>query len=349
MNSTIVAVDLAKNVFEIAVAGADWKVTERHRLNRSRFARFFVQCPPCRIVMEACGSAHHWARELLKSGHQVELLPAQYVQQYVKRNKTDRADAAALIEAARCSDIRPVPIKSIEQQQIQALHRLRSQWLSTRHRYINMLRGILREFGIPIPLGANVAKAQIGLALAEAANAIPPALRPTLLEMLTDVRTLEAKIIAVERELAALTRSDTTVQQLQDIPGIGPLTSTALRATVGDIQRFPSARHFASWTGLTASERSSAERRRLGHISKKGDIYLRTLIVHGARSALLAARRAERAGRPLDHLRRWALDCERRSGHNKATVALANRLARIVWATWKHDRVFDGNWALKAH
>ena len=349
MNCTTVAVDLAKNVFEIAVAGADWKVTERHRLNRAKFARFFVHRLPCRVVMEACGTAHHWAREIVKLGHQVELLPAHYVQKYVKRNKTDRADAAALIEAARCSDIRSVPIKTIEQQQIQSLHRLRSQWLSTRHRYINMLRGVLREFGIAIPLGANVAKAQIGLALAEADRGVPPALRPTLLDMLADVRTLEGKIIAVERELAALTQSDTTVQQLQNIPGIGPLTSTALRATVGDIQRFPSARHFASWLGLTASERSSAERRRLGRISKQGDIYLRTLIVHGARSALLAATRAERAGRPLDHLRRWALECERRSGHNKATVALANRLARIVWATWKHERAFDGNWALKAH
>jgi transposase len=247
MNSTTVAVDLAKNVFEVAVTGSDWKVTERHRLSRARFVQFFVHRPPCRVVMEACGSAHHWARELAKSGHQVELLPAQYVRAYVRRNKTDRADAAALLEAARCADLRPVPVKTIEQQQIQSLHRLRSQWLSTRHRYVNALRGSLREFGVVIPIGVHRAKEQIGLALAEADNGIPTGLRPTLFEMLTEVRALEDKIAAVERELDALTRSDARVRQLQDIPGIGLLTGTALRAAVGDIQRFPSGRHFASW------------------------------------------------------------------------------------------------------
>jgi transposase len=171
----------------------------------------------------------------------------------------------------------------------------------------------------------NVAKDRIGTALADPESEVPPALRATLAEMLQEIRFLEQKIL-----------------------GIGALTSTALRAIVGDIQRFPSGRHFASWLGLTPNERSSAEKRRLGKISKQGDVYLRTLIVHGARSALLGAHRAERSGHPLDHLRRWALDCERQRGHNKATVALANRLARIVWATWTHERPFDGNWSTQA-
>jgi transposase len=273
------------------------------------------------------------------------LLPAQYVRAYVKRNKTDRADAAALIEAARCGEILPVPVKSIEQQQIQALHRLRTQCVASRLRGINALRGILREFGLTIPLGANIAKNQIGIALAEAENDIPDALRPALGAALADVRALEERILAIERELTTLSRHDQTVRQLREIPGVGLLTGTALRASVCDIQRFPSGRHFASWLGLTARERSSAECRRLGGISKRGDIYLRTLLVHGARSALLAARRTEKSGKPLDRLRHWALQCERRCGHNKATVALANRLARIVWASWKYDRPFNGNWA----
>jgi transposase len=344
MNFTTVGVDLAKNVFEIAVAGPDWKIIERHRLNRAKFALFFVHRSPCRFIMEACGSAHHWARKISSCGHQVQLLPAQYVRAYVKRNKTDSADAAALIEAARCGDIRPVPVKSIEQQQIQALHRLRTQWMASRLRCINGLRGILREFGILISVGANVAKDQIGVSLAEADSGIPDGLRPALADALREVRILEERIVGIERELAALTREDDAVRQLREIPGVGLLTGTALRAGVGDIQRFPSARHFASWLGLTAREHSSAESRRLGRISKRGDVYLRTLLVHGARSALLAARRAERSGKPLDRLRRWALDCERRTGHNKATVALANRLARIVWATWKYQRSFSGNW-----
>lgn len=348
MNFTTVAVDLAKNVFELAVAGPDWRIAERHRLTGARFRQFFVHHAPCRVVMEACGSAHYWARTLAASGHQVELLPPQYIRAYVRRNKTDRADAAALIEAARCGDIRPVPVKTVEQQQLQSLHRLRTQWQAARLRSINVLRGILREFGVMIPVGASAAKARIALELAEPGNGIPDGLRPALYEALTDIRSLEARIVGIERTLAALTRDDETVRQLQQIPGIGLLTGTALRATVGDIQRFPSGRHFASWLGLTARERSSAESRRLGRISKRGDVYLRTLLVHGARSALLAAHRTSKTGRPLDRLRQWALDCERRTGHNKATVALANRLARIVWATWKYDRPYDGNWATPA-
>lgn len=348
MNSTTVAVDLAKSVFEVAVADADWRIAEHHRLNRARFAAFFVHRSPCQVVMEACGSAHYWARRIAACGHRVQLLPAQYVRAYVRRNKTDRADAAALIEAARCADIRPVPVKTLEQQQVLALHRLRSQWMSTRHRYVNTLRGLLREFGIPIALGVTAAQSQIGAALADPETEVPAGVRPALTRMLKEIAALEQKIDSVERDLAALSRSDERVQQMREIPGIGLLTSTAIRATVGDIQRFPSGRHFASWLGLTAREYSSAEHRRLGGISKRGDVYLRTLLVHGARSALLAAHRSQRSGRPLDRLRQWALDCERLRGHNKATVALANRLARILWATWKYERTFDGNWARQA-
>ena len=348
MNATIVAVDLAKNIFEIAAADADWRIGQRSRLPRAKFFGFFVQLKPCQVVMEACGSAHYWARRIGALGHTVRLLPAHYVKPYVRRNKTDRADAAALLEAARCAGIHEVPVKTVEAQKIQSLHRLRSQWMSTRQRYMNTLRGILREFGFAIPLGVNVAKDRIGTALADPESEVPQALRATLADMLQEVRLLEEKILAVEHQLNALTRADGRVQQLRQIPGIGALTSTALRAIVGDIQRFPSGRHFASWLGLTPSERSSAERRRLGKISKQGDVYLRTLLVHGARSVLLAAHRAVRAGHSLDRLRQWVLDCERQRGHNKATVALANRLARIVWATWKHERAYDAHWIAAA-
>jgi transposase len=347
MNSTTVAVDLAKSVFEVAVADADWRIGAHQRLNRARFAAFFVRREPCRVVMEACGSAHYWARRIAACGHEVRLLPAQYVRAYVRRNKTDRADAAALIEAVRCADIQPVPVKTLEQQQVLALHRVRSQWMSTRHRYVNTLRGILREFGVPIALGVTAAKTQIRAVLAEQSE-VPAGVRSALTRMLEEIRALEDKIDSVERELATLSRSDERVRQMREIPGIGLLTSTAIRATVGDIQRFPSGRHFASWLGLTAREYSSAEHRRLGGISKRGDVYLRTLLVHGARAVLLAAHRAQRSGRSVDRLRQWALDCERQRGHNKATVALANRLARILWATWKYERPFDGNWARQA-
>jgi transposase len=251
-----------------------------------------------------------------------------------------------LIEAARCSEIRAVPVKTLEQQQVLALHRLRAQWMSTGHRYLNTMLGLLREFGVAIPLGAHVARAHIARQLASPSQDLPAALQPLLTQMLADVAQLEQRIEQVDHQLSAITRTDPIVQRLREIPGVGPLTSTAMRATVGNIERFSSARRYASWLGLTPREYSSGERRRLGGISKQGDVYLRTLLVHGARAALLAAHRQQRSGHPLDRLRLWALKCEAARGHNVATVALANRMARIAWATWKYDRPFDGNWAV---
>jgi transposase len=341
MNATTVGVDLAKNVFEIALADERGHIVERQRLNRARFDRFFVNRPPCRIVMEACGSAHHHARRLGSQGHEVVLLPAQYARAYVRRNKTDAADAAALIEAARCPEIRPVPIKSVDQQALQQLHRLRSQWMATRTRRLNFLRGCLREFGISIPAGAQRAIQVVRDALAAQHPAVPPLLHSSLLEVLDEISSLEQRGKHIDGELARLSEHDPIVERLLKIPGVGPLTATALRASVVGVQRFPSGRHFASWLGLTSREHSSGERRRLGRISKQGDPYLRTLLIHGARAVLLAARSAQRRGRSLDRLRTWALELQERRGHNKAAVALANKLARIVWATWRHERDFS--------
>jgi transposase len=290
--------------------------------------------------MEACGSAHHHARRLSSQGHEVVLLPAQYARAYVRRNKTDAADAAALIEAARCPDIRPVPIKSVDQQALQQLHRLRSQWMAARTARINFLRGSLREFGICIPLGAHRAIQSVREALSNSLSPVPVLLHSSLLELLAEIDSLAQRCKRIERELTRLNEHDPVVERLLQIPGVGSLTATALRASVVDIQRFPSARHFASWLGLTSREHSSGEHRRLGRISKQGDPYLRTLLIHGARAVLLAARSAQRRGSPLDRLRIWALDLQERRGHNKTAVALANKLARIVWATWRYDRDF---------
>jgi transposase len=323
MDATTVGVDLAKNVFEIALADERGHIVERQRLSRARFDRFFVNRPACRVVMEACGSAHHHARRLSSQGHEVVLLPAQYARAYVRRNKTDAADAAALIEAARCPDIRPVPVKSVDQQALQQLHRLRSQWMSARTARINFLRGSLREFGVCVPVGAPRAIQAVRDTLASPLCPVPALLHSSLLELLAEIDSLAQRC------------------KLLQIPGVGPLTATALRASVVDIQRFPTGRHFASWLGLTSREHSSGERRRLGRISKQGDPYLRTLIIHGARAVLLAARSAQRKGSSLDRLRTWALCLQERRGHNKAAVALANKLARIVWATWRHERDFS--------
>jgi transposase len=345
MHATTVGVDLAKTRFELAIGDQHLGMVRRERLTRARFTRFFSNFPPSLIVMEACGSAHHWARTLQSQGHEVRLLPPQYVKAYVRRNKTDAADAAALLEAARCPQIRPVPIKSVEQQVLQQLHRLREQYKNTRNSRINLLRGVLREFGITVPVGIERGLRTVRDALQSAENGLPEALHPVLFEVLQEISGLQQHMDELERTVHVLTREDPIVRQLMKIPGVGLLTATALRAAVGDIQRFPSGRNLACWLGLTAREHSSGERRRLGSISKRGDVYLRTLLIHGARSALLAAKRLEHNGHRLDRLRSWALQTQQRCGHNKATVALANKLARIVWATWRYQRPFDGNWA----
>lgn len=346
MHATTVGVDLAKHCFELAIQQGAGQALRRERLGRQRFMRFFANFPASLIVMEACGSAHYWARTLQAMGHSVRLLPAQYVRAYVRRNKTDAADAAALLEAARCPELRAVPIKTIEQQQLQQLHRVREQLKGTRTRRINLLRGLLREFGIPVPVGLARGRAAVRNALECADNGLPDLLRPTIAETLQEITALSERIARIEASLASMTRSDPVVQRLLTLPGVGLLGASALRAAVGDIQRFPSGRHFASWLGLTAREHSSAETRRLGRISKQGDAYLRTLLIHGARSALCAAARAQREGRPLDRLRSWALATEQRRGRNKATVALANKLARIIWATWRYQRTFNGDWSV---
>lgn len=340
MDATTVGIDLAKNVFEIALADERGHIFERHRLSRARFDRFFVNRPACRIVMEACGSAHHHARRLRDQGHEVCLLPAQYARAYVRRNKTDAADAAALIEAARCPDIRPVPIKSVDQQAMQQLHRLRSQWMGARTSRINFVRGCLREFGVGVPVGPKRAIEAVRAALTDPSSPVPALLHPSLLELLEEIDALDQRCKHLDRELKRLHEHDPIIERLLKIPGVGDLTATALRASVVDIQRFPSGRHFASYLGLTSREHSSGEHRRLGRITKQGDPYIRTLLIHGARAVLLAARSAQRRGCTLDRLRAWALDLQDRRGHNKAAVALANKLARIVWATWRHERDF---------
>ena len=343
MNATTVAVDLAKNVFELAVADQHWRIIERHRLSRGQFERWFGNRQVGLVVMEACGSAHHWARWLNGLGIEVRLLPPRYVRPYVKRNKTDAADAAALLEALRCADMVPVRIKSIEQQALQSLHRTRSLWMATRTSRINALRGFCREFGIVISPGSRVGVEQIGRVLADPRSAIPPLLRTTLPLLVEEIRLLEARIVQLEAQLTAAARQSSACTTLLSVPGVGLLTATALiAATGGSVTHFKSARHFAAWFGLTPKERSSGATRHLGRISKRGDRYLRMLLTHGARSVLRAASVAQRAGRTLDTLRQWALAVQARSNHNKAACALANKLARISYAALRDQTPFDG-------
>lgn len=336
-NHTLVAVDLAKSVFEVAVSREPGRVDRRLRLPRAKFLNFFAQLPAAVVLMEACGSAHFWGRQLQKLGHTPLLLPPQHVRPYVVRNKTDRTDAKGILEAHRNEDIRAVPVKNLAQHALVGLHRLRSAWLADRTARINTLRGLLRELGITIPMGAEHVVPHVRLHIADADAEIPDSLRPMLAEACAEIREFERRIDDVERQLEAVAIQTPVIARLRSIPGVGLITATALFAFVGDVYRFPSARHFSSYLGLTPRERSSGGRRRLGRISKRGDVYLRTLLIHGARSVVLGAQRMKEP----DRLRAWALRLRARRGHNPAAVAMANKMARMIWALWRSGRSFE--------
>jgi transposase len=340
MDATTVAVDLAKNVFELAIANARWRVIGRQRLNRAQFTRYLTETASTHVVMEACGMAHYWGRVAQQHGHRVTLVPPAYVRPYVRRNKTDRADAEAILEAVRSGEMPSVPVKRVEQQALVALHRVREQWKRTRTARINALRGILREHGLLLPAGARAAVQAIPRVLDEATTTLPLHLRSVLTSVQAEILALETRITELEGELRAVAKDDPVATRLQTIPGIGLLTATALVGSVGHIHGFRRARQFASWLGVTPREHSSGTRRRLGRISKRGDVYLRCLLTHGARAVLVTAHRRHAAAQPLTHLHHWALAVRARRGHNKATIAVANKLGRTVWAVWHKDTPF---------
>lgn len=336
MKNTVFAIDLAKSVFQVAVSHHPGRVSQQRRLTRSQLLRFMGRQAPSLVLMEACGSAHHWGRELRRLGHQVRLLPVRHVAPYRTGNKTDAIDAEAMLEAGRNERICAVPVKSVEQQGLTALHRIRSRWLATRTARINTVRGILREFGLTIPLGAAKVVPQVRTWIDDPEAGVPAAIRAMLGEVCDEIGDLERRMGLIETQLEALGGQIHTVAQLRTIPGVGLITATALVAFIGDVNRFPSGRHFASYLGLTPREKSTGSTRRLGRISKRGDVYLRALLIHGARSVLC---HAKRPGNP-DSLRRWALGLEKKRGHNIAAVGLANRLARIVWAIWRRNEEY---------
>ena len=341
METTTVAIDLAKDVFQIAISDGHGAITARRRLTRRQFAVFVESVGQATtVVMESCSTAHYWARRCQARGAAVRLLPPQYVRPYVRRDKTDRADTEALLEAHRCAALHAVPVKTVDQQMIQGLHRVRQQWQQTRTGRINLLRGLLREQGLAYPTGRAGRSALAG-ALADIDSGIPPLLRTTLVAVLDEVRQLTDDVQAIDRHLLQLARTLPAAQRLQQIPGVGVITATALIGSVPHIHAFRRGRNFASWLGLAPRESSSGSRRTVGRISKRGDTYLRTLLVHGARSALRVSElQVGRAPTHATRLQHWATRVATRGGRNRAAVALANKLARIIWAVWTHDADF---------
>jgi len=340
-----VAVDVAKDVFEIAIAHRSGRVDERKRLTRRQFAQYVDALPDgTSVVMEACGTAHYWGRRCMARDLTVRLLPPQYVRPYVRRNKTDRSDAEGLLEANRCGGIHPVAVKTIEQQTLQALHRVRAQWQATRTARLNAMRGMLREYGVPLATGARTALKRIPLVLADSALGLPNEVTAIIMMLLEDVRSLEARVAAIDQQLACIARQHPIAQRLQQVPGVGLITATAFVGAVGHIHEFRRGREFASWLGLTPRESSTGHRRRLGRISKRGDVYLRCLLTHGSRAMLLGAQRAVRTTPDrATKFQHWAVELMTRRGHNKAAIAIANKLARVIWAVWHRDVNFDAH------
>jgi transposase len=340
----LIAVDLAKDVFQVAIAKPHGKALSHLRLTRRKFEQFLAKADGSIVLLEACGSAHFWGREAAALGHKPMILPAQFVRKYRLRNKTDQTDTEALLDAYRSGRVEPVPVRSVDQQQIQQLHRVREQWKSTRTARINGLRGCLRELGHAIPAGPAAAKRHAVRILDQ--DDFPTGLRVVFSELIAEINDLEEKMKLAERQIAALTRDNEDVALVSQVPGIGLLTSTALVACAGSPDHFKSGRHFSSWLGITPLECSSGNRRWLGRITKRGDKYLRMLIIHGARSVLVRAKTLAKSGKPLNRLQRWALRVEQRTGYNKATVAVANKMARMCWAVWKNRAPFDPGPAL---
>jgi transposase len=326
MQVTTVGLDLAKNIFQVHGITADGTVAFNKSLRRAQLLQFFETLEPCLIGMEACGSGHHWARQFQKLGHEVRLMPAMYVKAYVKRGKSDAIDAEAICEAVTRPTMRFVAIKTEEQQGVLFLHRARDLVVRQRTQLSNMLRGLLGEFGIVIAQG-------IGSAV-KFAKAVLDGDRPSIPEVAIDVLTnlcnqmvaLHLRILWYDKRILLEGRRDPKVMLLRTIPGVGPVTASAIVATAGDGHQFRNGREFAAWLGLTPINRSSGGKERLGRISKMGDRYLRRLLVTG-----MTARLNQMKVNP-DRVDPWAMSLRERKSPRVATVAMANKTARIIWA-----------------
>ena len=331
-----VSVDLSKSVFQLSIADNAHNILKRERLSRPQFHKWLAKSEPVHLVMEACATSNYWGRTARELGHDVKLLHPRYVTPYVRRNKTDAADADALIRADLDSELKPVPVKSEHQQAIQGLHRVRQQWIGTRTARINTVRALMAEYGVSLPRGIS----RIEQRLNDHLDKIPPLLANALTALIKEISQLRTRIDDIDSQLKQLVTKDPKAQRLTTMPGVAHITATALVGRVADIHAFPRARSFASWLGLTPGEHSSGQKRRLGSITRAGDSYLRVLLIHGARSALLGAARKMRRGQRLTTLEAWGLDLAIRAGHNKAAVGMANKMARTLWAIWTREEDF---------
>jgi transposase len=338
MNITTVGIDLAKSVFQVHGVDARGKAVLRRQLRREQVAAFFVNLPPCLIGMEACASAHHWGRMLERFGHTVRLMAPQFVKPYVKTNKNDAADAEAICEAVSRPSMRFVPIKSVEQQAVLSVHRVRQGFVKARTAQANQIRGLLGEFGLVIPQGIRHIAQRVPALLEDASNELPLEFRQLIDRLTCHLKELDQQVRELERQIVAWHRSSELSRKLEKIPGIGPLAATALVASIADARSFNNGRQVSAWLGLVPRQNSSGGKSTLLGISKRGDVYLRTLLIHGARSAILAARRQGECKNV------WLANLLNRRHANIAAVALANKNVRTVWALLAHGRDFKADY-----
>jgi transposase len=325
MQVTTIGLDLAKSVFQVHAVDAAGRVVIARALRRGQMLAFFAKLPPCLVGMEACSTAHHWAREIRKLGHDVRLMPPAYVKAYVRRGKNDAADAAAICEAVTRPSMRFVPVKSIEQQATLMAHRSRDLLIRQRTQLINALRGHLAELGLVAAQGREGMATLIGRVTTDGADALPPAVRAGLLPVVGQLEGLQQQIGALDKAIHAQHRASEASRRLETIPGIGVIGATAIAATITDPSAFKTGRDLAAWIGLVPRQNSSGGKERLGGISKQGDRYLRKLLVVGAAAVLRHAR-----AHPDKH--QWLIQLIARRPAKVAVVALANKMARIAWA-----------------
>ena len=319
---TTMGIDLAKNVFSIHGVDEAGRVVLRKTVTRARLMPLVAQLPACLIGLEACSGAHEWARRFQELGHTVKIMAPRFVVPYRRSGKNDGNDAEAICEAVQRPSMRFVPVKSVEQQAVLTLHRVRQGFIEERTATINRIRGLMSEFGVVLPARA----AEVRRGARAAAEALPDLARHAVDDLLAHLRMLDERIGGYDRELETIARSGETTRRLMTVPGVGPLSALATVATVGHGHEFANGRQFAAWLGLVPRQWSTGGKPRLGRITKRGDAYLRTLLIMGARAALQMA-----AGRS-DKLSRWALAVKERRGYHRAVVALAAKNARILWA-----------------
>jgi len=333
-NITTIGLDLAKTIFHAVCLNQAGKIVKRKQLKRHELRRFFSQQPPCLIGMEACGSAHYWARELRAYGHTTKLIPAQYVKGFVRGNKNDYNDALAIAEAVKQAEMRFVAVKTPQQQDVQAMHRLRQQRIKERTALSNQLRGLLMEYGIVMTRGVNELRRRIPVILDDEKNGLTALFRQLLRQGYMQLLELDTHINTYTKILTAHSKQDDRCQRLQTIPGYGPIVASVFASTMGNTREYKRGRDASAALGVVPRQHSTGGQRVLLGISKRGDKYLRSLIIHGARAVVRSAQNKD------DNLSRWVNRIRAERGYNKATVALANKMVRMGWAVLHYGTTY---------